>query len=513
MNFYDEIEKRGLLGILKHEDYVTPTYIGWEKVKTFLLDIVVNSKSVYVEGDYDVDGLCCLLVLKNALRDLGVKNLGMYHYRFRTHNIDKVAVQQCIRGHYDYFIVADTGSSDIGLLRNLTEHGVRVIVLDHHRTNLSYDDFGSDIAVINTEIENSLGGGFQLSAGALCFTVMDLLYQELGKVVPQYLAAFAMVSLFSDVMPMGSVLNRSIYYLAVEQPESELPSEVLYFKGKYSKFNARYVGYWLAPRINACFRTEQFIVINELFISDSTKEVKNVCISLIEEIYESSRTLVDIVSDMVRNSAIELNNFVYADLGSIDSYYNISTNKLYNYTGLVANRLADSFGKTGVVVCEYPGGYKGSLRDQCGKNYLPTFKQICDSGGHGSAFGFTVHALDLSRFYKDLINIDRNYSISSVSNNPIVIDVDENEFVASTDVITDIARYNEFSSIGVPVILLRKRIVGDMIEQRSKYYYKYLWGDFAIQSDYRLQFGKQVFIKPLFSGQLKLFVQHSKVVT
>lgn len=210
MDFYQELQDRNLLDLIKRVPYTAPSLAGWERVREFLLDIVVNKKSVYIEGDYDVDGLCSALVLQESLKDLGVKNYYVYRYRKRTHSVDSVAIQQCVQGHYDYFIVADTGSSDLGLLKKLNQYGIKVIVLDHHNTDLVYEDFGDNIAIINTTLENALGADLHLSAGALCFIVMDLLYHTLGKKIPASFSAFAVVSLFSDVISMKDSLNRGV---------------------------------------------------------------------------------------------------------------------------------------------------------------------------------------------------------------------------------------------------------------------------------------------------------------
>ena len=504
MDFYSILEERGLLDVLRRVEYEPPSFVGWEKVKSFLLDIVRNGKSVYVEGDYDVDGLCCSLVIQDSFKYFGVENFYIYRYRKRTHSVDPVAVQQCIQGHYDYFLVADTGSSDLGLLQQLTSRGIKVIVLDHHNTEFTYEDFGDDIAVINTTIENELGGKLALSAGALSFIVMDLLGRELGRELPQSFSAYATTSLFADIMDMHNELNRALYYYSVEQPEDELPPQLTYFKNQYSKFNARYIGFWYSPRINACFRSENLGVLNDLFFNPRTAEDRKNYIEYIERVYTSSRSLVSKVADITNAFCYDMENFVFADLTNLEQYYDLEECKLYNYTGLIANKIAERHGKTGVVVCPYDGAIKGSVRDLRGRNYFEIFKQLCYAGGHNSAFGIKINILDFDRFMLDLDNVDRNYSISEIGNAPIIINVD-NELIDEA-MLEDMARYNEFASPNVPVVLLQKRMVG-ISEVYSSYYYKYKWDEFEIQSDTKVRLGETVLIKPLFSSRLKLLVQ------
>lgn len=502
-DFYKILEEKRLIDILDVEEYESPEYIGWEKVKSFFLDIVQNNRSVYLESDYDVDGLMSACTIMEGLKKLGVKNLKVYQYRSRTHSVDRVAINQCIQGHYDYFIVTDTGSSDFSLLKSLTKYGIKVIILDHHVTEMSYEDYPDDIAIINTTIENRTNDVFRLSAGALCFTVMDLLYRELGKDRPTELAAFATVSLFADVMDMQNKLNRAIYYLGVKMPKEELPKQVAYFLTEYNRFNARYISYWFSPRVNACFRAEEFDLINYLFLQDSDSVTKSVCIKEIEVVYTAAREMIGKVSDIIE--VTQLKNFVIADLASVDRYISVHDNKLWNYTGLVANKLSERFGKTAVTTCRTDAEIKGSVRDLFGRNYLPIFKQLCYAGGHNAAFGLKIKELDYSNFLIDLHRVDTNFSIQGIANRPLIMDWDYQS--PDEQLFRDIARYNEFVGPNVPIFLIRKQYIGAIYEKISKYGYKYVWEDMEIQSDSSLSFGQWMLLRPFNSWKLKLQVE------
>jgi len=70
MDFYKELQDRGLIDMIKKVSYVAPSFAGWERVKQFLLDIVINEKSVYVEGDYDVDVFTVLMFSADNLQEM-----------------------------------------------------------------------------------------------------------------------------------------------------------------------------------------------------------------------------------------------------------------------------------------------------------------------------------------------------------------------------------------------------------------------------------------------------------
>lgn len=510
MDFYDFLATLGTQDILNHESYTNPDFWGWYKVNQFLLDIVQSyktskDKKVLVYGDYDVDGLMCAKIIQDGLHSLGVTRLDVYNYTQRTHSLDTLAVQQAIINNYDYFIVCDTGSSNMELLQRVTQHGTHVIVLDHHVCDYTYEDFNDDVAIINTEIENSMyeKREFELSAGALCYTVMQKFCNENGYECDMSLAAYATVSLYSDCMSMANRLNRAIYYQAKEISREDLPHLIKLFLNEYSAFGARYIGFWFAPRLNALFRSENFDVLNKLAFSELSYNDEVVLCEIVEDLYSKIRNLTKELADIIE--VADIDNFVIGDLQSVEEYYSINKYKLYNYTGLVANMLSDQYGKAAVVYCYAGSEIKGSVRDSFSRDYLSLFGHICNAGGHPSAFGFHLGAFDLESFLNNLRYIDKNFAIDGINNEPIILST--SGLVPDDYLIEDIAMYNEFSGQHLPVVYIKKQMVGAMKEIRTKYNVKYKWGDYMIQSDHPLNFGTFVLLKPIRALHTKLLVQ------
>lgn len=515
MHFYQKLEEMGVQDILNPVEYKSPYFYNWEAVDTFLDEIIQSSlqkkpKKILIYGDYDVDGAMCAKIMQEGLTSLGVNPPDVYYYKERTHLLDKRAVQKCILGKYDYFIVCDAGSSDLELLRKITMIGTKVILLDHHISSYNYADYDDNIAIINTMIENDLlqeddseFEKFELSAAALCYCVIRKFSEEHQLEFNNSIVAYATISLFSDCMNMKNSRNRSIYFESMKLTRSELPELVLLFMNEYSAFNARYIGFWFSPRINALFRSENFDILNDLLFKNQTIAQLQANKEMIEEVYEQIRNLVNQVTDIIYVE--ELEHFVIGELNSVDKYINVKDNKLQNYTGLVANRLSDRYGKTAVVCCHTGSSIKGSLRDIFSRNYLSLFQQFCTAQGHPPAFGLNVNPFDYDYFIETVHHIDSHFSINKIENEPIIINVPYN--TPDSGLIEDIAKYNEFSGQSLPVIYLRKQILGGMKEFKTPYNYKYRWGDYYIQSDRQLNFGVFVLIKPIKSVKTKLLVQ------
>ena len=508
MDFYDVLAERKWTTLLHKVTYCPIDFYNQKKIDAFL-DGMTSDKnaSVLIYGDYDVDGAMFAKIAESAVRKLGMENIYVFRYRKRTHDLDREAVRFCIQNKFSYFIVGDTASSDIEVLQMLVAYGIKVMVLDHHITKYGYDDFDKIcVPIINTTIENEIFAkdDFKFSAGALSFCVFDNYFRHKGLKPLLEESAYALISLYADCMDMSNIYNRSIYYLATDLDKQDLPSYVLHFMNEYQSLNARFIGYWYAPRINALFRSESFDILNRYLFDNVGTNERIVLIDAINHIYEGSRKMVGVLSDLVDVDVLD--HFVICNLFSAVQKYNGTFHNLQNYTGLVANKLASRYGKTAVVYCSYENNYKGSVRDPYSRSYLQMFQQLCYAGGHGAAFGFVVKPFELSSFLKRLITVDKYFHIDDVDNEPIIID--HNYSIPDEGMINDIALYNEFSGNFLPIVFIRKQLIGNMKHTPLSYYHRYDWGEyFYVQSEFPIEFGQFMLIKPTWGPQIKLRAQ------
>lgn len=507
MDFYEMLQEKGQASLLHRVQYSPIDFYNQSIVNSFLDEMQEHPEaSVFIYGDYDVDGAMSAEIMLSCMKKLGVKNLSVFKYRKRTHDLDKEAVRFCIQNKMDYFLIADTASSDINSLKQLVAYGVKVLVIDHHVTVYDYENFNDiGIAIINSTIENSIIAKelYKLSAGALTFCVFDNYFRHCGLEPLTSEAAYALVSLYADCMDMSNIINRSIYYLATELNRSDLPKHILHFMNEYQILSARFIGYWFSPRINALFRSENFDVLNSYLFEDCDTATRIELIEKINKIYEGNKQMVKLLSDLVEVEVLE--HFVICDLQTAAKKYNSVFPNLQNYTGLVANKLSTRYGKTAVVYCSYQDVYKGSVRDPYSRYYLPIFQQLCYAGGHGPAFGLLIKPFELADFLKRLLTIDRYFHIEEVDNEPIIIDYNYSE--PDEGLIEDIALYNEFSGNFLPVIYLRKQLIGNMSQKVTSYYFSYDWGSFFIQSEFPIEFGQYMIIKPVKGLRIKLLTQ------
>jgi single-stranded-DNA-specific exonuclease len=494
--FYSYLEENKMRSILNFVEFSYPTFSQEDRVFAFLDEIRNNENArVYGYGDYDVDGAMCAKVIETFLEKLGVKDFTMFEYKNRTHSLDGSAVNECINGKFNYMIIGDTASQDLQVLKYLVGNGVKVLIMDHHVTSFNYDDFPEGVVIVNTTLENEIleKDEYELSAGALCFCVLDK-YLKSIDLEDKSMYAYALTSLYADCMEMGNKLNRSIYWAAIGLERDELPKEITAFLNEYTIFGRRYIDFWFSPRINALFRSEQFKVLNAFLFHSDNQAKTAACIDLINKIYKSNREMIGVISDVLQSDVEDMKNFVVCNMNLINEYKNVEEYKLYNYTGLIANTLTDKFEKPAIVYCEQGSKIKGSVRDKFSRDILSIFQYLCDAGGHPPAFGFYVNKFDFPRFLRMIHMMDKDLVLDNAVSSPIIEQI--GAVNPDSAMIDDMALYNDFSGGKLPVAFIRKQYIGNITEKYSKYYHELKWGEYRIQSQESLVFGQNMILKP-----------------
>lgn len=511
MTFYDTLEEIGLSQILDIPEYNPIKFENAEKIYASIDDFRKNNSKVLIYGDYDADGCMCVKDWVLFMQWVGHTNYEIYEYADRMHTLDPGAVKQAIEGDFQYILVNDTGSSELGengLITKLLAHDIKVIIIDHHFTAYNYEDYPENCAIVNNVIENRMhpeNVEVIVSAGCLVYLILDyyLKSRNIVKYTAQ-MACYALVSLYADSIDMSSELNRAIYYEAMTiRDYGKVPLDIQIFIEKYTTFCRHFIEYGYAPKINCCFRNEMFGVLNDyLECTHDSVMIMTGKVKLISELHLQTAKLIGEVVEKIEYEV--LNNFVIANLNSVANEYDIEQTRLYNFTGLIANKLAERHGKCCVVWCARNGKIRGSFRDLQSRNYLPIFKQFCKADGHPPAFGFSLSLWQYNSFIESIKRVDKYFYLEDANNKPIIIG--HPGLLPDTTLLQDIARYNEFSGSRIPLALIKKRMTADIRETVSSYGYKYRWGNFNISSPRRIKKGEEMLIYPYRNISLRMKV-------
>lgn len=504
-DFMEALDKYGATDVL---DRVSYQYHGFEndnKLFNVLDDIVYKGGKVLVHGDSDPDGLFSLKIVTETFDKLGFLGYEVYQYKERSHVLTDEATLYPIYNNFTHMIILDSSSNDMRNITRLSSFGVNVIIIDHHVCDYDYSEYPNNCTIINTTVENRIRRKdfYTLSAGALTFMLFGEYLRRKGEEY-EWLSSYGLITLYSDSIDMSSPINRSIYYLATGLPKSQLPLYVRHFMSDYQIFNRRFIEFTFSPKINTLFRAEKFDLLNSYMFDENSHQQYSVLVDEISMLHEEKRKMVSIITDAVRVE--NLNNLVIANLATVN--IPVYENKLYNYTGLVANNLSSQYGKPCVVLCDAGTGIKGSFRDSLSRNYLKVFRQFSNSNGHNAAFGINISYRLLDNFlYYLKEKIDKKFFILGVEN-PIELTSDG---YVPIELLEDIAKYNEFSGNSLPMAIILKK--NDM--KVTRVYdrgYRYQWGDLFIESTRLVPTGGLLKIKPVYNKRIKLVTVNRDII-
>ena len=104
-----------------------------EKAVERILKAIENQEKVIIYGDYDVDGITSITILKKFLSERGLETGYYIPNRLKEgYGLNKEAIQEIIEKKYTLMITVDCGISGIEEVKTCNELGIDVIITDHH---------------------------------------------------------------------------------------------------------------------------------------------------------------------------------------------------------------------------------------------------------------------------------------------------------------------------------------------------------------------------------------------
>ncbi len=465
-----------------------------------IMEAVSNDEKITVYGDYDVDGVTSVSVLLMYLRSIGAK--ADYYIPNRVgegYGVNSEAVCALKKRGTSLIITVDTGITAIEETRLIHSLGMSIVVTDHHRCQEELPDAEAVIDPQRPDDEYpfkelaGVGVVFKLIS-ALNFVVTersvsglsdDISYTSLplnkrcsefvsrgagdflGEVCRRYIDLVA-IGTVADVMVLQDE-NRLICSMGLSLMENsprvgvsalaELASDPKNKKyPKKRKISTSYIGFTIAPRINAAGRLDDASLGVELFTSDSPKRAYEIAERLCElNVKRQSE------ENRIASEAIELAEKTHA-FGRDPVMVLASENWHHGVIGIVSSRLTERFGLPSILISIEDGIGKGSGRSIKGLNVMEALGECKDLlmryGGHELAAGLTVSADNIDAFREKINEIAREKIDPDGMESSIEIDLETHD----NDITLELAEeLSLFEPCGVgnpqPVFLLRNALV------------------------------------------------------
>ena len=113
-----------------HDPFLMPDMkIAVERI----IKAINNKEKIIIYGDYDVDGITSITVLKSFLEDRGMHIDSYIPNRLEEgYGLNKPAIDEIVKNKYDLMITVDCGISGIEEIEYANSLGLETIVTDHH---------------------------------------------------------------------------------------------------------------------------------------------------------------------------------------------------------------------------------------------------------------------------------------------------------------------------------------------------------------------------------------------
>ena len=406
--------RRGFTTSENIEQYLYPNYArdvhdpflfkDMNTVVERLAKAATNNELVMIHGDYDADGVTSSAILSTMLKMLGVRHEVFLPHRQRDgYGVSEETVVQAVERGVNVLITADCGVASIVSIAYAKDHGVDVIVVDHHERK---EELPAAIAIIHPLVDEGYPDR-TLTGGGAAFKVLQAIVRTDHPVIVAKREVFAQtqptdfrwegfekwmldlvaISTVADCTKLVGESRALVYWgLKVLEKMRRPGIRALCEHVRKGPMDARTIGFTIAPRLNAPGRLDHANLALELLLEEDEQKV----IELASRVEALNVRRQELTSSATQEAL--------AVIGLEPRSAVVAYGKEWplGIVGIVAARLSDKFQRPAFVMTQNDGKIVGSARAPQGYSVLALLEQaqefLSRFGGHQQAGGFTVHS-------------------------------------------------------------------------------------------------------------------------
>ena len=380
----------------RHDFHNPFDMLDMERAVNRIIEAINNKEKTIIYGDYDVDGITSITVLKKFLNERGLDVDYYIPNRLEEgYGLNKEAVEEIAKKGYKLMITVDCGISGIEEVELANSLGIETIITDHHE---QLDTLPNAYAIINPKRRDNTYPFRGLAGVGVVFKVIQAISMKLNLDEKEYLKYLDIVCIgtISDIVPLVDE-NRVIAKLGlmlVKCTKNVGLKELIQESG-YKTIDSGMVSFGIAPRINACGRMGKQEEALELFLTDSAEEAKTITKRLNEYNIQRQETEKQIfeqaISELEKENLEEKSSIVLA-----------GENWHHGVIGIVASRITEKFFKPTILICIEDDIGKGSGRSVPGfdlhEALAQSSKYLEKYGGHEMAVGLSLKKDNIQEF-------------------------------------------------------------------------------------------------------------------
>lgn len=440
-----------------------------------------EKEKITVYGDYDVDGVTSVCTLYLYLRSLGA-NVEYYipNRSGEGYGVSVSAIDSIKEGGTKLIITVDTGITANDEVTYAKSVGVDFLITDHHECRL---DLPEACAVINPHRPDckypfkelaGVGVVFKLICAYEEFRSGDTRMKSTLRIIKEY-ADLVAIGTIADVMPIKEE-NRIIVKYGLNMIENTNRTGLAALidvssnkqdsrhndrfdrnrRKRKTKITSSFIGFTLAPRINAAGRVRSATIAVELFLSDKYSDAvriaEQLCMANKERQAEENKIMQE-AYDKIESLDIKNNPVIVLDA---DDWH-------HGVIGIVSSRITEKYSRPSILV-SFEGNDedtdhlenvgKGSGRSIKGMNLVDALcycsEHLVKFGGHELAAGLSVTREQLPLFIEK-INEFARANLSEEDMVPVIEADCEIEFADASLALADSLQLLEPYGVANPV--------------------------------------------------------------
>ncbi|MBI3939744.1 MAG: single-stranded-DNA-specific exonuclease RecJ [Acidobacteria bacterium] len=353
---------------------------------------VSRREKILVYGDYDVDGITSVVILKKCLELAGADV--QYHVPERLtdgYGLQPLRIREAAARGVRLILSVDSGIRSTTAAQAARSEGIDLIVTDHH---LPEAELPPAYEVLNPNRNDCLYPDKNLAGVGVAFKLVQALLQRAGRerLIPSFLKIVA-IGTIADIVPL---LGENRVFVKIGLEGLKLPRnhglkallESAGVLGKQIDYSA--VGFRIAPRLNAVGRMGETADAVRLFDAEEEDQARAIAMRLNDKNSWRQLEQEEILKSIDLKFKTEPETFSEPVIVLWDPGWHRGV------IGIVASRIMEGYGRPVLIASVAGGAATGSGRS-FGSFHLLESLHACAGllerfGGHRHAAGFTADA-------------------------------------------------------------------------------------------------------------------------
>lgn len=374
------------------------SFSDMHKAVGLIRKIAKDRGRVMIFGDYDVDGITSVALLKSTLSKMGLDVVHYIPHRIKEgYGLNKNVLHLAKQKNIKLLITADCGTNDYERINELRRCNIEVIVTDHHEPR--HQDLPPASTIINPKLK-TCGYRYRELAGVgvvykLCQAITaELLLDDLDLVS---------LGTIADVVPLvgeNRVIAKEGLSRLTRTKKIGLRALMEVSGVENRKITTTTVSYILGPRINASGRLDSADIALDLLMGQDKDKADELA-----KIIETHNRLRQKIENKILEEA----------QGLIDREINFKEHKVIviakedwhqGVLGIVASKLAEIFYRPTILISKTRNLCKGSGRSIKNFHLFEALLECADFlesfGGHEHAAGLVISKDNIEKFKNNI---------------------------------------------------------------------------------------------------------------